>query len=218
MGNKLNEYAYQELLKWLPKAKTVTQKRLKDRHMGAESVTAQLGFIEGFVKDRRTPTDEEVDRIILYQFANKELDPNDPEWSDVITQVAYQFGNLGHPELEEFHEGPWRRLQVNLPKASEMTQACLRLHPYHSLFLGVIDELKFIEQVHRQHRKPTHEERIFPIRNICSVDSNEPARSMKTYRAMMDAIYIDWEALCEAPKSSFDPDQDGSLYPDIKGL
>lgn len=214
----INEYAYNQLQAWLPKAFAITKNRLNRKFFGAEAVWTQLEFIDGFVKKERKPTDAEVERIILFNFINKELDGNDDSWAEPLQNVAYYFGNLGRPELEVFHEGPWKRLQANLPKAFEITKACLKLHPGHSHFLGVMEELQKIESIHRERRKPTHDERMIPLPCIAGTSSDEPDCSMKTHVSIIDAIYLDWEALCNAPDPCFDPDQDGKLYPDLSWL
>ena len=218
MLKDINEYACNQLEVWLPQAFAITKNRLNRRFFGAEAVWAQLEFIDNFVKEGRKPTEAEVERVILFNFINRELDGNDDSWAEPLQNVAYHFGNLGHPELEVFHEGPWKRLQVNLPKAFEMTKACLKLHPGHPQFRGIMEELEKIEGIHRARRKPTHDERMIPIPCIAGTSSDAPACSMKTYVAMIDAIDIDWEALCNAPDPCLDPDQGGRLYPDLSGL
>ena len=202
MSDRINERAYKTLVEDLPKAKAITRKRLKDRHMGAESVWAQLEFIEGFVKERKCPSEEDIESITLNVFCCKELDGQDDEWSDPLSSVATEFKLLAQPEREDFHDDIWRLLAGNLPEAFEKTDACLKLYPNHPQFLAIREGLNYIESIHRQHRKPTKEEwgRLLP--SLSGVTYDEPAKNLKEYANLIDRTYMEWEALCTSPSAT----------------
>jgi hypothetical protein len=80
----------------LQAAKNMTEERLIQFPNYGPYIHAaeQIDFIEKVLDEKRPPTEQEMDAIDIALMAIKELDSSEPEYSDSLCELSFQFKKL----------------------------------------------------------------------------------------------------------------------------